>query len=208
MYSADPVPQPTSHELLVRYCDHLQRKLREEVGYIHMPALTKYVHAGRVFPSYQNGDLCGYLLFNDFPTTDPRTHSVLPGTTRIYQAAIQYDAQRRHHGLALVDRLIERASAARYHYIDCYVTDSIPANDFWTSIGFQLIGTRPGGKRRKRILNHYRMTLPHAGVIAYDGQLTLGHWLQPCGPRLSQARAGTARELLRAHTPARDRDSF
>lgn len=154
-----PSPNPTlPHETLIRYYDDLQRKLAEYVGYLHLPVLEKYQRRGQIIPAFENDELCGYVLFNDTPAKKLRQD--MPTCARIYQAAIQYDAQRIKHGTALVNHVIHRARRSGFYLLDCFVTDTIPANDFWTALGFHLIGTRPGGKRRNRTLNHYRLRLP------------------------------------------------
>lgn len=142
----------------LKYCEDLERKLAEQVGYLHRSALEKYHARKQIFPAYENDDLCGYLLFNDTPGR--RLAKRRPTTCTIYQAAIQYDAQRIHHGTNLVDQVITRARRSGLYFLDCWVTSTIPANDFWKAIGFDLLGSRPGGRKRKRTLNHYRLRLP------------------------------------------------
>lgn len=153
----NPAPN-LPYETLLRYYDDLQRKLAEYVGYLHVPVLEKYQRRGQILPAFENDELCGYVLFNDTPAKKLRKD--MPACARIYQAAIQYDAQRIKHGTLLVNQVIHRARQKGFYLLDCFVTDTIPANDFWTALGFHLIGTRPGGKRRKRTLNHYRLRLP------------------------------------------------
>ena len=89
---------------------------------------------------------------------------------RVYQVCIQYDAQRRLHGAALVGRLINKAEAEGYDRISCWVADDIPANDFWQAMGFRMMGEREGGKHRKRKHNAwvYWCHRPAQGQLLVD----------------------------------------
>ncbi len=155
-FSNQPASQQT--ESLIGYCDDLQRKLAKFVGYLHKPALEKYARRDQIFPAFDNDELCGYVLFNDTPAKKLRTN--IPACARIYQAAIQYDAQRIRHGSAIVNQVAARARQRGFWFLDCFVTDTIPANEFWKTIGFDLVGSRKGGNKRNRILNHWRLRLP------------------------------------------------
>lgn len=169
-------PQPSLDELL-RYCSQLEWKHAPEVGYLAKPALEKYALRGQLLPAYENGDLCGYILFNDTP--GQRFRTTYPAIARIHQAVIQYDARRILHGTQLVQQAITRAARNGFRYIDCYVTDGIPANAFWAALGFQLVGTRPGGRKRKRTLNHWirqldrHLDATHRNVIVAGTTLSL-----------------------------------
>ena len=158
-----PNQLPPRYDNLIPFCDGLQKKLREQVGHLHIEALQKYHGRGQIIPAWENDELCGYLLFNDTPATKLKRD--IPTCVRIYQAAIQYDAQRIQHGTLLVNQLIARARRRGFYRLDCFVTTTIPANEFWQSLGFDLVGTRPGGKKRKRTLNHYRLRLPARPII-------------------------------------------
>ena len=158
MPPTNPNTRPPPDHHFLHYCDHLQRTLAEQVGYLHRSALEKYHDRNQILPAWQNDELCGYLLFNDTP--GQRLARRRPTTCTIYQAAIQYDAQRTKHGTILVNQVIARARRTGLYFLDCWVTNTIPANDFWKALGFDLIDTRPGGRKRKRTLNHYRLRLP------------------------------------------------
>jgi ribosomal protein S18 acetylase RimI-like enzyme len=187
--------QPLQPETLLSYYDDLQRKLAEYVGYLHKPVLQKYQQRHQIIPAFENDELCGYVLFNDTPGT--KLKNAMPATLRIYQAAIQYDAQRIKHGTALVDQVLARARRRGFYFVDAFVTDTIPANDFWKAIGFHLIGTRKGGKKRKRTLNHYRMRIPANPPTTTLPQLrTL-----ILNPQPLATRPGTALTLRRTKLP-------
>jgi len=154
-------------EQLIKYCSNLEWANADLVGYLRKPALEKYANRGQIIPAFENDDLCGYVVFNDTP--GPRLRKERPATCTIYQACIQYDARRILHGTELVLEVIRRAARQGLHNVDCHVTDTIPANDFWKALGFHLTGTRPGGRRRKRTLNHWELNpTTNPGIHALD----------------------------------------
>jgi GNAT superfamily N-acetyltransferase len=133
----------------LQYIQDLSRKHYEEIGFLPRPRLEQYVESGQVFMEHENGDPCGFLVWGSgFPVL------------RIYQACIQYDAQRRQHGYALVRRLIEKADAGGYECISLWCADDLDANDFWKSCGFQWSGIRDGGVRRGRKHNRWMFWMP------------------------------------------------
>jgi GNAT superfamily N-acetyltransferase len=120
----------------------LSKRHFEEIGFLPAPRLERYQASGQLWTEFENGELCGFLVWgNGWPIL------------RVYQVCIQYDAQRRLHGAALIARLIKKAEDEGYESISCWVADDIPANDFWRTMGFILRGTRIGGKARGRIHN-------------------------------------------------------
>ena len=128
----------------LQYAADLMRKHYEAVGFIPAPKLAAYASVGQLFEEMENGEPCGYVVFgNGWPTL------------RIYQALIQYDAQRREHGLSLVARVMKRAEQRGCHAVSLWCANDLPSNEFWVAAGFNLIGQRAGGVRRGRVHNHW-----------------------------------------------------
>lgn len=126
------------------------RRHYEQVGFIPRPRLDAYSAAEQIDIEYENGAPCGFLVWgNGWPVL------------KVYQACIQYDAQRRKHGYALVRRLILRASEQGYEAISCWCAEGLESNEFWRSCGFQWSGQRDKGGRRKRKHNRWVMYLPN-----------------------------------------------
>lgn len=123
----------------LRYVTDLARKHYEEIGFLPAPRLEEYRRSGQLWTADENGEPCGFLVWgNGWPVL------------RVYQVCIQYDAQRRLHGAALIGKLINKAEAEGYDRISCWVADDIPANDFWQAMGFVKMAERAGGKKRGR----------------------------------------------------------
>lgn len=132
----------------VKYAVDLARKNSEAVSFIPTPRLEQYAESGQLMIEAENNDPCGFLVFgNTFPIL------------KIYQACIQYDARRIHHGLNLLRRLIIYAEHYGFTAISLYCADDLEANRFWQAAGFQFAGQRLGGQRRGRMHNRWTMYL-------------------------------------------------
>ena len=136
------------------YADHLHRKNSEYLGFIPRIRLDDYAERGQIIPEYENGALCGYLIWGiGWPWM------------RIYQACVEYDVRWLGHGKSLVDRAVDIAEQNKCSMITLGCRESNDAVKFWSMLDFQILGIRPGGKRRnKKIIQFY---------LPVDGQLTL-----------------------------------
>lgn len=124
------------------YVDSLQRRHRDEVGFLSHVALAEYVNRQQVWLARENGDPCGYLLWGSFRGLRPVRNR---WELKIVQACIQYDAQRRKQGERLVSKLIEVATLADLPRVGLWCADDLDANLFWESMGFRCDGRRIGG---------------------------------------------------------------
>jgi N-acetylglutamate synthase-like GNAT family acetyltransferase len=118
------------------YVVALQKRNHEALGFIPRAALAEKIDRGQILLASENGDPAGFLHHGSLAVPE----------VRIFQAAIQYDARRRHHGLALVDTMVRRATDAGANGLSLRCLDFLDANDFWTAAGFGLIGTEPGAR--------------------------------------------------------------
>jgi ribosomal protein S18 acetylase RimI-like enzyme len=118
------------------YVCMLQKAHGEALGFIPRAALAQKIELGRVRLSLENGDPAGYLHHGSLAVPE----------VRIFQAAIQYDARRRHLGLALVDDLLARAGDAGARAVSLRCLSELDANDFWCAAGFRLLDTEPGAR--------------------------------------------------------------
>lgn len=151
------------------YIDDLAHKNSEALSFIPMPRLEQYWQNGQILTSYENGELCGYLVYGlGWPVM------------RIYQACIQYDARRKQHGFELVSRLITIASSRSVSWISLWCANDLESNSFWREAGFEFCGVREGGRRRKRKHNLWKMAihlLPIDGNQAPSGLNRTSHRL-------------------------------
>jgi N-acetylglutamate synthase-like GNAT family acetyltransferase len=118
------------------YVVHLQKQHHHALGFIPRVALQEKIDLGRIWLATENGEPAGFLH-----------HGSLAGEeVRIFQAAVQYDARRRHLGLALVRHLLRRAAAAGARGVSLRCLSSLEANDFWRVAGFSLLTTEAGAR--------------------------------------------------------------
>lgn len=114
----------------------LQKRNHEALGFIPRAALAEKIDRGQILLASENGDPAGFLHHGSLAALE----------VRIFQAAIQYDARRRHHGLALVDTMVRRATSAGARGLSLRCLDFLDANDFWTAAGFELLGREAGAR--------------------------------------------------------------
>lgn len=138
-----PSPVETSTDRIVRatpadlaYVVALQKRNGEALGFIPRAALSEKIDLGQIYLATENDDPAGYLHHGSLAVPE----------VRIFQAAIQYDARRRHHGLALVADLVARASDAGARGVSLRCLDFLDANDFWRAAGFRRIATERGAR--------------------------------------------------------------
>lgn len=134
-----------SEDDAVKYAVMLMRKNTDALGFIPRNRLREYHRSGRLLIEFENDEPCGYLAFG-----------ISRGTARIHQACIQFDARRRLHGLALVERLYRIAAGAGCSLITLRCRHDLPANEFWRIAGFDLAESGiPAGKSRGGTINRW-----------------------------------------------------
>lgn len=133
MITADTTIRPARLRDL-KYIDALCARFSREVGFIPRIALENRINGSRngyVGLALENGDPAGFL----------HTGSLLKPEARIFQAAIQYDAQRCHHGKALVNDFIDKATRSGVKLVTLRCLSDLDANAFWKAMGFVHVGT-------------------------------------------------------------------
>lgn len=142
-----PVIVPVKSDTQVRpatvgdlaYIESLTNKLSYELGFIPRVALVNRIEGkrgGGVTMALENDDLAGFLHYG----------SMRSPTCRIFQAAIQYDAQRRHHGEQLVRHFESHARDNGTRLITLHCLHDLDANNFWKQMGYRRVGVERGAK--------------------------------------------------------------
>jgi hypothetical protein len=116
----------------LKFLVHLQQKFSNAVGFLPVQALIEYVDKKLVGVAHENGQPCGYVLGRP-------AYRYQPLLRPITQAAVAMDAQRRRHGLALIDRMHNRAYQAGQVAMQAICRVDLEANDFWAAAGFEPI---------------------------------------------------------------------
>jgi hypothetical protein len=124
----------------------LAKKFSAEVGFLPDAALDWYLENAGVQLAMENDEPAGYLLGRDQLRWNI---AIRP----IFQAAIHFDAQRMHHGLALVTRREADAVEAGQVAIQACCREELDANRFWLAAGFeQICRMNPNNARGRPVI--------------------------------------------------------
>lgn len=130
----------------LRFIDSLQRKFARSLGFLPTAALEVNLEAGNVHLAMENEDPAGYLLVRPVLSWQPLLASIV-------QAAVCMDAQRRHHGLALLLKIEEDARARGQIGLQANCAIGVEANEFWQAAGFKPIAhLTPATKSQREII--------------------------------------------------------
>jgi N-acetylglutamate synthase-like GNAT family acetyltransferase len=116
----------------LKFVDKLQRRFGHSVGFLCTEALKFNLEHDHVAIALENGEPAGYLLGRPGLGWQPLL-------TPIFQACVAMDAQRRHHGLALLLLLEERSRASGKIGVQANCAIGVEANEFWQAAGFKPI---------------------------------------------------------------------
>lgn len=133
----------------LKFLDHLQGKFSNALGFLPFAALEWYTLNRLVGIVSENGEPAGYVLGRERFRYNPELRPIT-------QTAIAMDAQRRHLGMHLVNRVIRRAVDARQLAVQAVCAEDLEANSFWLALGFEKIGAHDAMNRRERKLLVWR----------------------------------------------------
>lgn len=130
----------------VVYIDSLQRANLEALSFYPKAVFEREVESSRIVLAILNGEPAGYLY-----------HGALGPILKIHQACIQYDARGQLYGAQLVSWLVSLCCQANVCSISLRCGSDIAANQFWKAMGFHCQAVTPGGVRRMRDINNWRL---------------------------------------------------
>lgn len=136
----------------LRFIDSLQKKFGRSLGFLPTQALELNLMAGNVDLCMENDEPAGYLLCRP-------VLSWQPGLASIVQAAVCMDAQRRHHGLALLLKVAEEARARGQVGLQANCAIGVEANEFWQAAGFKPIAHLTPQTKSQREIICWRLAL-------------------------------------------------
>lgn len=140
----DQIRTATAEDLT--YVDHLQRKFAGAVGFLPKIAIETLLAQGHMRIAVQNDDPAGYIL------SRPRLRWC-PQMRSITQACVAMDAQRRHHGLALLATIESEARTAGLLAIQACCAVGLESNEFWKAAGFvPIVHMTPQNVRAREII--------------------------------------------------------
>lgn len=168
-----PLIQPAATSIILAKPTHkkvvfeLQRKFSNQLGFLPSKALDFYIESRNTGIAIENGEPCGYVLGRPAFRYNPLMRPIT-------QAAVFMDAQRRHHGLALIEAICRRAHAAKQLVVQASCAIDIEAVDFWMAAGFMPIGQHKLDNKRKREILVLRRALT-MNVPAWFHTMPLHH---------------------------------
>jgi GNAT superfamily N-acetyltransferase len=133
---------------MIDYIDSLQRKNAECLAFYPRQVFERERERGRLFLAMLNNEPCGYI-YAGAKAQDVKCH----------QVCIQYDARRRLYGAHLVGAVENYAVDGRAASITLRCGFDLEANNFWKTLGYNVIAIRDGGVRRMRKINIWRKQL-------------------------------------------------
>ncbi len=133
-----------SHPDLLKYIEHLQARNSDALGFLPRVVFQRATEAGQVFLGLMNGEPCGYIIAG----------SGFQGILRRKQVCIQYDARRRLYGAMLVAAVEQYGEELGCTRSVVHCGSDLEANEFWRSVGYQLVGTLESGEARRHRRHH------------------------------------------------------
>lgn len=145
-----PLPQPDCVRVAtlrdLRFVDHLQRRYANCVGFLPRIAIENLLEAGHMRLATENDDGAGYILSRPRLQWQPRMRSIT-------QACVAMDAQRRHHGLALLTQIAAEAAGSGIVALQACCAVGLDSNSFWRAAGFvPICHMRPDNVRGREVI--------------------------------------------------------
>lgn len=173
----------------LKFVDHLQHKFGKSLGFLPTAALVANLEAGNVTLTNENDAEAGYLLVR------PRL-AWAPGMASIVQAAVCMDAQRRHHGLALLLLIESEAKRRGQVALQANCAIGVEANEFWQAAGFKPVAHLTPSTKSGREIICWRKPLQRS-LPAWFTQLPsrAGHRCRPTTSIRNVSRTGESQQF-------------
>jgi hypothetical protein len=163
-----PIVRATAADLA--YVVHLQKRHGDALGFIPRAALEEKIGRGQIWLATENDEPAGYLHHGSLAVPE----------VRIFQAAIQYDARRRHLGMALVRDFVGRATTAGAQGVSLRCLSFLDANAFWKELDFDLHATEPGARGTLNVWTKWLTGRPRGITDVAGNGLTFHTRLHRC----------------------------
>jgi len=172
------------------YVDSLQKKHRDSVGFLPRTVLEKGLETHLFLIGFENGEPASYLFGRG-------SYYRNPADAIIYQACVQYDAQRRWLGTALVQAFLARLPPEAKR-CSLWCAQDLEANLFWRALEFREVAYREGSRSRRRMHIFWQKqirdgdkekSLPVIPRQTCGGGMRSGRIVVPAGLDFNSARA-------------------
>jgi hypothetical protein len=123
----------------------LMKENYDAVGFLPYEAVQEYIDLGRyIIQTDERGNKVGYLLHGK-PTPG--------GILTVAQHCIETDKRLRGHGQDAFEELLNRARQANARAIKVRCASDLPSNEFWKSMGLEVVNIKHPNNARKRDIN-------------------------------------------------------
>ena len=116
----------------LNFVEHVRKKNGHALGFLPLEAIEKSLEGGHIRICCENDDNAGYILSRPRLKWQPKLRSIT-------HAAVLMDAQRRHHGLAILKTIEDEARADNMLALQACCAVGLDSNEFWRAAGFQAI---------------------------------------------------------------------
>lgn len=141
------------------YLDHLQLTHRSQLGFLPRVAQLGYLTTRRVLLLAVNDSPAGFLLWRKTRHPDPRLTRL---GLQIVQICVEPGLRRLLHATLLLDSLESQPALARSTYTRCWCASDLPANGFWSALGFRNDLTRDSTQAGRTLRTHHHWTRTRA----------------------------------------------
>jgi GNAT superfamily N-acetyltransferase len=145
----------------------LQKAHAAALGFLPRQALGEKIGLGQVLLARVAGRRAGFLHHGSLGRPE----------VRVFQIAVRPEARAKGIGGALVDALLETASASGARGLSLRCLSFLEANGFWRAVGFRIHSTEPGAKG---ILNVWVRRLDAGTPEAAGDGFTFATRVHPC----------------------------
>ncbi|NJK81430.1 MAG: GNAT family N-acetyltransferase [Chloroflexaceae bacterium] len=128
-------------------CKAIADAHREALGFIVSASFADAIRRNQLLVADRAGKVVGFVRYN---------HRIRGNETALYDICVADSAQRQGVGRLLVAALSASCRLHGRHTIVLRCPENLPANEFYSHIGFQRINVEPG---RRRPLVLWRLTL-------------------------------------------------
>ena len=133
--------------------NHATRIDAHAIGWLPTAAYEARVASDDIITISRNNEHVGLVMVGK---------SVSRAVMKLYQIWVRHDARILEHGRALVDEVRKKARQTHCYTIEAWVAEDLPANLFWTAIGFKRHNWRWGrGNKGRKIYRWTIPTIPH-----------------------------------------------
>lgn len=119
-------------------CKAIADQQRDAIGFLPRPVFTEAIQRGQLLVAVSSQEIVGFVRFN---------HRRRGVETALYDICVDTRTQRQGVGRSLMQALAEACRRSERIAIVLRCPENLPANNFYSRLGFQRIAIEPGRRR-------------------------------------------------------------